>query len=439
MSLASTPFALHSAQLQPFVAPALVPGMAVTCLTLCVATTTVAFSGRYMRADLRPRAYFSAIGIAVASVLTFATTGNIAVFVAAWIASGVALARLIGHAHQLGDTGPAMRRAGATFATGDAALVGAMTIAGWHAGSLHIATALAATATLPPAFALMAALLVVIAATARCAVPPFSGWLLSSMTAPTPVSALMHAGLVNAGGLLLLRFEPLLTAAPLARMVAAALGLAGALYGLGIMAVRPDIKRSLAGSTVSQMGFMIVSCALGAYAAALWHILAHGLFKAWLFLGSGSAIGMKPAGPTRDTAVLPTPVIAAVTLGLALVAAGAGVLDAGMVPLALALATILSTLGGALTGSVRGRIALGLACAGLVALYAGALRITHAALGPDAPALLPTPALLAVLAGFLGAWVWQQRRGAGGLPLPPALYVRLLNAGALAAPSTGAV
>ena len=146
---------------------------------------------------------------------------------------------------------------------------------------------------------LTAALLLLIAAAARCALPPFAGWLLSSMTAPTPVSALMHAGLVNAGGFLLIRFAPVFEAAPIARAAAVAIGLVAALYGVGVMSVRPDIKRSLAGSTVSQMGFMIMSCGLGAYAAALWHIVAHGLFKAWLFLGSGSSVGMrgdKPAG-----------------------------------------------------------------------------------------------------------------------------------------------
>ena len=409
---------------------------AIAGLTLFVAAIVVLFSQRYMRADLRPGAYFGAIGALLACVLAFVLTGNLAVFAGAWIGSGLLLARLIGHVGQLAESGPAMRRAAATFAIGDSALVAALAILWWHGGSLQIDEVLAATATMPPSLALLAALLLVIAAGARCALPPFSGWLLSSMTAPTPISALMHAGLVNAGGFLLIRFAPVLEAAPLARIGAVVLGLVAALYGIGIMAVRPDIKRSLAGSTVSQMGFMVLNCGLGAYSAALWHILAHGLFKAWLFLGSGSSVGMKPARPGRDLAPQVSHAIAVTTLVAAFVAGWAGVLSAGMVPLALGLATAIAMLAGAMQGdgSVRGKLVLALSCAGLMALYAGGLRIAHAVLGPDAPALLPAPALIALLAAFLGTWVWQQRRFAGAASLPPALYVRLLNAGALATP-----
>ena len=157
-------------------------------------------------------------------------------------------------------------------------------------------------------------MLLVIAAAARCAVPPFSGWLLSSMTAPTPVSALMHAGLVNAGGFLLIRFAPVLEAAPVARAVAMLLGLFGAIYGVGIMMVRPDIKRSLAGSTVSQMGFMIASCGLGYFAAALWHLTAHGLFKAWLFLTAGSRVGIEQNRPQGGLDLTAAATVALVTL-----------------------------------------------------------------------------------------------------------------------------
>lgn len=408
--------------------------MAIAGLTLFVATIVIAFSRRYMRAELRARAYFGAIGAMVACVLVFVGTDNLAVFAGAWFGSGLLLAGLIGHAGALAEARPAMRRAAASFAVGDAALLGALAIQGWHAGSLRIGIALAAAPTMSPALALLVALLLVIAAAARCALPPFSGWLLSSMTAPTPVSALMHAGLVNAGGFLLMRFAPVLEAVPLARIAAMALGLLAALYGIGIMAVRPDIKRSLAGSTVSQMGFMILSCGLGAYGAALWHILAHGLFKAWLFLGSGSAIGMKAGGAPRNIGARSTIAIAATTLIVAMAGWWAGALTAGMVPLALALAATLAALTGILQsrGSARSKVTLALACGGLVALYGGALRVTHAALGPDAPALLPTPALLLLLAGFLGTWVWQQWRFSRAIPLPPALYVHLLNAGALA-------
>jgi len=427
---------------QPLAVPAPLPpafglAVAIAGLTLFVGLIVVLFSRRHMRADPRTAAYYATIGALVASVLACVTTGNLAVFVAAWVISGVALTRLIGHAGGLAEAGLAMRRAAVSFALGDTALAGALAILGWHAASWQIGVALAETARLPAPLALLAALLLVAAAAARCALPPFAGWLLSSMTAPTPVSALMHAGLVNAGGFLLIRFAPVLEGAPLARFAAVALGLVAALYGLGIMAVRPDIKRALAGSTVSQMGFMILSCGLGAYAAALWHILAHGLFKAWLFLGSGSAIGMKVGAPGRGIGAPSALAIGGVTLLGAVLAGLTGSFGAGMVPLALGLATALATLAGALQGqgAARGRLALVLAGIGLGALYAGGLWVSHATLGPDAPALLPTPVLLGLLGGFLGLWAWQQRWFARATPLPPALYIRLLNAGAFARPA----
>lgn len=434
------PFAIQPVALHPLLPAISALALAICGLTLFVAATVVHFSRRYMRADLRKGAYFTTIGALVGCVLAFVATGNLVLFALAWVGSGVALARLIGHAGQLGDARQAMRRAAFTFAMGDAALLAALVILAWHGGAWQIDSALAALPTMPVPFALLVALLLVVAAAARCALPPFSGWLLSSMTAPTPVSALMHAGLVNAGGFLLIRFAAVLEMAPLARIAAVAVGLVAALYGIGIMAVRPDIKRSLAGSTVSQMGFMILSCGLGAYTAALWHILAHGLFKAWLFLGSGSNLGTKAGGPVRNNGALPPVAIAATTLGVAFVAAWLGILTATMVPLALAFAAAIATLSGALQGggSARDKGLLALFCAGLVALYAGALWITHTALGPDGPALLPAPALLGLLAGFLGTWIVQQRLLAGAMPIPPALYVYLLNAGALASSATGA-
>lgn len=413
--------------------------LALIGLTLFVATIVLAFSHRYMRADPRRGAFFATVTALVASVLAFVGTGNMMVFTGAWVFSGVALARLIGRSQHLSDARQAMRRAHGAFATGDAALLGAMAMLWWHAGSVRIDAALAATATMTPPQALLTALLLVTAAAARSSLPPFSGWLLSSMTAPTPVSALMHAGLVNAGGFLLIRFAPVLEAAPAARATAMALGLFAALYGIGIMAVRPDIKRALAGSTVSQMGFMILSCGMGAYTAALWHILAHGLFKAWLFLGSGSAVGMRGKAGNPAHAPRRPIAIAAATLLCAIAAWAAGVLNADMVPLSLGLATAMATLGEALRaqGPAASRSTLIPVIAGLTALYAGALRITNAAMGPDAPMLLPPSALIALIAGFLGVWVWQQSRAASASSLPPALYVRLLNAGTFTMPAKG--
>ncbi len=118
---------------------------------------------------------------------------------------------------------------------------------------------------------------------------PFHRWLTSSLNAPTPVSALMHAGLINLGGYLLTRLSPLFSQLPWLMEIIFVIGLISALLGTLWKLVQPNVKRMLACSTMSQMGFMIAQCGLGLYACAVIHLCWHGLFKAYLFLSSGSA------------------------------------------------------------------------------------------------------------------------------------------------------
>ncbi|MEC1262733.1 NADH dehydrogenase subunit 5 [Bacillus swezeyi] len=132
-------------------------------------------------------------------------------------------------------------------------------------------------------------LLVILTVMIPAAQWPFHRWLLDSAIAPTPVSAVMHAGLVNVGGVMLTRFAPMFSgdALQLILLVPAVLSV---LLGTGMMLVQTDYKRQLAASTVAQMGFMLIQCALGAYIAAVIHLVLHGLFKAALFLQAGSAV-----------------------------------------------------------------------------------------------------------------------------------------------------
>ncbi|WP_042454069.1 NADH dehydrogenase subunit 5 [Neobacillus dielmonensis] len=118
---------------------------------------------------------------------------------------------------------------------------------------------------------------------------PFQRWLLDSVVAPTPVSAVMHAGIVNAGGIMFTRFAPLFSGNS-AQVILLVLSGFSILLGTGIMLVHVDYKRQLVGSTIAQMGFMLIQCALGAYLAAIIHAILHGLFKASLFLQAGSAV-----------------------------------------------------------------------------------------------------------------------------------------------------
>jgi len=407
--------------------------VAIGLLTIFVAATVATFSLRYMRSDPQSRRFFLTLGALVIAVLAFLFTGNLLVFALAWTASGVLLAKLIGHQANWVEADLAARRTRRAFLLGDAALLGALALLGWQAGSVQIGEIGARAATLPPLTINLAAVLLVIAAAARCALPPFSSWLLSSMTAPTPVSALMHAGFVNAGGFLLIRFAPILEAAPAARFAAVTLGLFAAIYGIGISMVRPDVKRALAGSTISQMGFMIMSCGLGAYAAALWHIVAHGLFKAWLFLGSGSTIGIKPDKSAAILSGRAALLIAAGTAGLALSLFSFGAGEASLIPLLLGVATAAATLIAALGGklAVRAKAGLAFVIVALMAFHGVGLALAGMALGLDAAPILPDGALVALLMVFLAAWAWQQQRLVSGRGLPLPLYVHFINAGAL--------
>ncbi len=136
----------------------------------------------------------------------------------------------------------------------------------------------------------MITLLIFIGAMAKSAQFPLHVWLPDTMDSPTPVSALMHAGIINAGGFLLNRLAPLYTLSPTILHLVFVVGVLTVLLGASMMLVQNDIKKTLGFSTMGQMGYMIMECGLGAFGLAIFHLIAHGLFKASLFLGSGSGI-----------------------------------------------------------------------------------------------------------------------------------------------------
>ena len=121
---------------------------------------------------------------------------------------------------------------------------------------------------------------------------PFHSWLPETMGAPTPVSALMHAGIINGGGYLIIRMSPLMVSEVGALMLLAVVGTITAFYGAMVMLTQTSVKKALAYSTIAQMGFMMLQCGLGAFHLAALHILAHSLYKAYTFLSSGSAVSI---------------------------------------------------------------------------------------------------------------------------------------------------
>ena len=133
-------------------------------------------------------------------------------------------------------------------------------------------------------------LLIFIGAMGKSAQFPLHLWLPGSLYAPTPVHALLHAGIINAGGFLLNRLAPLYGLSPTVLHVAFVIGMLTAVLGATTMLVQNDIKKTLGFSTIGQMGYMIMECGLGAFALAVFHLIAHGLFKATVFLNCGNVI-----------------------------------------------------------------------------------------------------------------------------------------------------
>ncbi len=162
--------------------------------------------------------------------------------------------------------------------------------------------------------------LLVIAALLKSAQFPFHSWLPDTMETPTPVSALMHAGVINAGGFLIVRLSPFITLCPGALALLTLLGGFTALFASLTMLTHASVKRALAFSTVAQMGFMMLECGLGAFSLAILHLVAHSLYKAHAFLSSGSMIALArakwvPVGrPQAHPGVLQASVLLALVL-----------------------------------------------------------------------------------------------------------------------------
>lgn len=409
------------------------PGLTLALLSLFVATVVLAFARRQLRADLQ-RSLFTrlAAGLVLATLVMALATDAI-LLAAGWIVTGRLMGGLIGYSGGRPDADAAARLATPVFMLSDLALVAALAILAIGAETTTLAGILAQAPALPPAWLALAAILLAIAAAGRCAIPPFSGWLMGSLAAPTPVSALMHAGFVNAGGFLLVRFAPILEAAPVVRGVLFGVALAGALTGCVLVLVRNDVKGALAASTVAQMGFMLATVALGAYAAALWHMVAHGLFKSWLFLGSSGTIatagGRRAALPTAQAWAVVTLTVGGMT---ALLITDAGpAISTAVLPIGLGLAALLVsvTLGLGLLRRTRFGLAVLIIPAVLVAANAGALAgLSQYQPAATAPLLSPLAQLL-LLALLLGLWAWQQGLAHGVGRLPPRLTARLMHIG----------
>jgi NAD(P)H-quinone oxidoreductase subunit 5 len=227
----------------------------------------------------------------LAAVVLLVQSGNIVQFGAAWIATSLALHRLLLFYPARIAAQRAAYKKFVTARAGDASLLVAGTLLISAYGTTQISQMLAmAKLGQGGGLGIAAAAFLALAAVLKSAQFPTHGWLTEVMEAPTPVSALLHAGVVNGGGFLLIRFADVMILSPLVLALLVAIGGFTALFGGVVMLTQPTVKVSLAWSTISQMGFMILQCGLALFPLALLHIVAHSLYKAHAFLSAGGAV-----------------------------------------------------------------------------------------------------------------------------------------------------
>jgi NAD(P)H-quinone oxidoreductase subunit 5 len=421
--------------------------VAVDGLTVVMWVVVTFFSGvvhsysrRYLAGSRDVVRFFGRVFGFTLAVMLLVAAAHAALFVVAWLVMGLLMADLIGYARGWPQARASARLARRYFVASSALLAVAVATLWWGSGATTVSGLATAAGTLPSTVTLVAAGALLLAAMIQSALVPFHTWLLASMTAPTPASALMHAGFVNAGGILLLRFAPVFTVDPSVMLLVVVVGAAGALLGKLLKSVQSDVKRQLGCSTAGQMGFMIMQAGLGFFGAAITHLLLHGFYKAYLFLSSGGQVEhTSPTTPPTDarrTGVAGLVVTAGTALaGGVLFAALTGkgtTLDSGfLLTLLVVLTTLHATLGAvrrtALPAAARyGAVPLIAlpAVAVYAVLYVGITGLLVDLPVVTAPAAL-TPLHAAVAAAFVLAYVAV---GTGVYTRSTRLYVALVNA-----------
>src|SRR5881396_434156 len=252
-------------------------------------TGYMAHEGGYYR-------FFGYLNLFMFSMLMLILGNNYAVLFVGWEGVGLCSYLLIGFYFHRKPASDAANKAFIVNRIGDAGfLLGMFTIV-WYFGTFRF-TEITALARDPQLFRIgdpiitVACLLLFIGATGKSAQLPLYVWLPDAMEGPTPVSALIHAAtMVTAGVYMVARCKALFLLAPKAMLLVAVVGALTAIFAASIGLVQNDIKRVLAYSTVSQLGYMFLGCGVGAFAAGIFHLMTHAFFKALLFLASGSVI-----------------------------------------------------------------------------------------------------------------------------------------------------
>ncbi|GBE65565.1 NADH-quinone oxidoreductase subunit L [Mycobacterium sp. MFM001] len=275
-------------------------GLQVDQLSICfvllitgVGSLIHIYSIGYMAEDPDRRRFFAYLNLFLAAMLLLVVADNYLGLYVGWEGVGLASYLLIGFWYQRPTAATAAKKAFVMNRVGDVGLSLAMFLMFVNFGTLSFAGVFAAAPGASRGVLAAMGLLMLLGACAKSAQVPLQAWLGDAMEGPTPVSALIHAAtMVTAGVYLIVRSNPVFNLAPDAQLAVVIVGAVTLLFGAIIGCAKDDIKRALAASTISQIGYMVLAAGLGpaGYAFAIMHLLTHGFFKAGLFLGSGAVI-----------------------------------------------------------------------------------------------------------------------------------------------------
>ncbi|WP_040866744.1 NADH-quinone oxidoreductase subunit L [Nocardia exalbida] len=251
------------------------------------------YSIGYMSHDPARRRFFAYLNLFLAAMLLLVLANNYLVLYLGWEGVGLASYLLIGFWHEKPSAATAAKKAFVVNRVGDMGLAIAMMVMFATFGSVDFGVVFGAAPSASEGTLTAIGLLLLLAACGKSAQVPLQSWLGDAMEGPTPVSALIHAAtMVTAGVYLITRSNAIFDLAPNARLGVVLVGAVTLLFGAIIGCAKDDIKKALAASTMSQIGYMVLAAGLGpaGYAFAIMHLLTHGFFKAGLFLGAGSVM-----------------------------------------------------------------------------------------------------------------------------------------------------
>jgi len=262
--------------------------LVMICAVLFISTLIQRYSRTYLESDSQRLRFLLRMSLLTGCVVWLAMSGSLLMAYVAWQGISLTLYSLLNHFNTSPKANLAARQQLMTHLFGDLCFLAAVIIAYNVYGTTNFKIMFAHYDHND----VMILWLILSALMTRCAQFPFYKWLINSMETPTPVSALMHAGIINVGGFLLARMGPMFTHEPSVMFAIFAIGLSTAWLGKFFMLTQADVKRQCAFSTMGQMGYMMMQCGLGCFASAIFHLIAHGFFKSYQFLNAGSVLNL---------------------------------------------------------------------------------------------------------------------------------------------------